>query len=101
MAFLALSMVVSAEQTLGAWAGIGVPMSCAAFAHIRGAEFPKTMRVYDEGHTPRSITEAHRAALGLGWQDRVEFAETSASVAFNELRGRLPTEAEMNDERSR
>ena len=52
-----------ADHNLGARARFHVPMSCAALALIRGADYPEVVRVYDEGHKPRTFAEADRAAL--------------------------------------
>jgi hypothetical protein len=60
-------------------------MSCAAVALIRGADYPKVVRVCGEGHGPRSHAEADRAALGLLWRHREQFAENVAVSNFAEL----------------
>jgi hypothetical protein len=62
---LSADALAQAEDTLGHRARFGVPMSCAALALISGADYPEAIRVYDEGHEPRSFDEADRAALGL------------------------------------
>ena len=67
---LALSPMVQADDSLGQRTRFGVPMSCAAFALIRSADYPEAVRVYDERHEPRSFEEADRAALGLLWRHR-------------------------------
>ena len=92
---------VQADQTLGSRARFHVPMSCAAVAHIRSADYPEAIRVHDEGHTPRSAEETERAALGLRWRHRRDFAIETAAAAFTELYGRRPTDDELHDERSR
>jgi hypothetical protein len=79
----------------------GVPMFCAAFAAIRSADYPEAVRVYDDGHAPRSFEEADRATLGLLWRHRSTFAEEVAISAFEELHGRPPTDDQLSDERSR
>lgn len=96
-----ISPILQAEGTLGSQARFGVPMSCAALAMIRGADNPEAVRVYDEGHEPRSFEEADRAALGLLWRHRRTFSEDEAIRAFADLRGRLPTDEEVSDARSR
>ena len=53
------------------------------------------------GHEPRSFEEADRAALGLLWRHRRDFAEEVAVAAFRELFDRPPTDEELSDERSR
>jgi hypothetical protein len=98
---LLLSPVLQAEDTLGQQARFGVPMSCAALALIRSADYPESVWVYDEGREPRSFEEADGAALGLFWRHRRTFAEQVASSAFAELHGRPPTDEELSDERSR
>ena len=90
-----------AQDTLGQRARFGVPMSCAALALILGADYPEVVRVYDEGHEPRSFAEADRAGLGLMWRHREQFAEDVAVQAFTELFGRPPTDDELRAERSR
>jgi hypothetical protein len=76
-------------------------MSCAALALIRGADYPEAIRVYDEGQEPRSHAEAERAALGLLWRHREQFAEDLAAQAVAELFGKPPTPDELRNERSR
>ena len=98
---LALAPMVQADDSLGQRTRFGVPMSCAAFALIRSADYPEAVRVYDERHEPRSFEEADRAALGLLWRHRHAFAEEVAATAFRELFGHSPTEEELSDERSR
>lgn len=93
------SSLAQAEDSLGQ--RFGVPMSCAAFAVIRSADYPEAVRVYDDGHEPRSFEEADRAALGLLWRHRRTFAEEVAISAFAELHGRPPTDEQLRDERSR
>jgi hypothetical protein len=95
------SFVAQAEDSLGQQARFGVPMSCAALALIRSADYPEAARVYDEGEEPRSFEEADRAALGLLWRHRRAFAEEAAISAFAELNGRPPTDEQLSDERSR
>ena len=90
-----------AESSLALAARLGVPMSCAAYAHIQSAEYPETIWVYSEGRSPRSVAEASRAALGLKWLQRRDFAEKNAVAAFNGLHGRPATKGEVRDERSR
>jgi hypothetical protein len=92
---------VRADHNLGARARFHVPMSCAALALIRGADYPEVVRVYDEGHKPRTFAEADRAALGLLWRHRQQFAEDVAVLAFNELYGRPPTDDKLRAERSK
>ena len=98
---LALAPMVQADDSLGQRTRFGVPMSCAAFALIRSADYPEAVRVYDERHEPRSFEEADRAALGLLWRHRRDFADEVAVAAFRELFDRPPTDAELSDERSR
>jgi hypothetical protein len=95
------SSPAQADDNLGSKARFAGPMSCAAVALIRGAEYPETIRVYDEGHEARSADEADRALLGLSWRHRQQFARHVATEAFIELYGRAPTEDELRDERSR
>lgn len=78
-----------------------VPMSCAAVAHIGAADYPEAVRIYDEGHTPENFEEADRAALGLLWRHRQNFAQRVAAAAFTNDHGRPPTDLELDDERSR
>ncbi|MGB5736977.1 MAG: hypothetical protein WBM40_21295 [Thiohalocapsa sp.] len=78
-----------------------MPISCAAFALIRAADYPEVVRIYDDGYEPRSFEEADRAALGLLWRHRRAFTEQEAINAFAELHGRRPTDVEVSDERSR
>jgi hypothetical protein len=98
---LLTSSVAQADDNLGPKARFAVPMSCAAVALIRGAEYPETIRVYDEGHEARGAAEADRAVLGLSWRHRREFARKAATQAFTELYDRAPTEDELRNERSR
>jgi hypothetical protein len=93
--------LAQAEDSLGQQARFGAPISCAALALIRSADYPEAVRVYDEGHEPRSFEEADRAALGLLWRHRRTFAEEQAISAFAKLHGRLPTDEELSDARSR
>ncbi len=67
---LLTSSVAQAGDNLGSTARFAVPMSCAAVALIRGAEYPETIRVYDGGYEARSAAEADRALLGLSWRHR-------------------------------
>jgi hypothetical protein len=76
-------------------------MSCTALALILGADYPEVVRVYDEGHEPRSFAEADRAAVGLMWRHRQQFGEDLAVQAFTELYGRAPTDDELRVERSK
>ena len=92
---------VPAQEQLGATARYHVPMSCTALALILGADYPEVVRVYDEGHEPRSFTEADRAGLGLRWRHRQQFAEDVAMSAFRELYGRPPSKDELRAERSK
>ena len=92
---------VSPQDQLGATARYHVPMSCAALALIRGADYPEVVRVYDEGHEPRDFAEADRAGLGLMWRHRQQFAEDVAVQAFKELYGKPPSEDELRAERSK
>jgi len=92
---------VSAQDQLGVAARFHVPMSCAASALTYGAAYPEVVRVYDEGHEPRSFAEAERTALGLMWRHREEFAEDVAVRAFTELFGRRPADDELRAECSR
>jgi hypothetical protein len=78
-----------------------VPMSCAPVAHIGAADYPEAVRIYDEGHTPENFEKADRAALGLLWRHRQDFARTVAAAAFTEHNRRPPTQGELDDERSR
>ena len=98
---LSASALAQAEDTLGQRARYHVPMSCAALALIRGADYPEVVRVYDEGHAPRDFSEADRAGLGLMWRHREQFAEDVAVRAFTELYGRAPSEDELRAERSK
>ena len=101
---LGLLLVLAASlATAGDGLGqrFGVPMSCAAFAVIRSADYPEAVRVYDDGHAPRSFEEADRATLGLLWRHRRTFAEEMAISAYAQLHGRPPTEDQLRDERSR
>jgi hypothetical protein len=93
------SLPVSAQEQLGAAARYHVPMSCAALALILGADYPEVVRVYDEGHEPRSFAEADRAGVGLMWRHRQQFGEDVAVSAFSELYGRRPSEDELRAER--
>jgi len=95
------SLPVSAQEQLGAAARYHVPMACTALALILGADYPEVVRVYDEGHDPRSFAEADRAGLGLMWRHRQQFAEDVAVQAFTELYGRAPTDDELRAERSK
>jgi hypothetical protein len=96
-----ISPVLQAEDTLGSRARFYVPMSCAALAMIRSADYPEAARVYDEGHEPRSFEETDRAAQGLLWRHRRTFSEDEAIRAFAELHGRPPTDEELSDVQSR
>jgi len=98
---LLLSPVLQAGDTLGQRARYGVPMSCAALAQILGADYPEAVRVYDEGHEPLSFAEADRAALGLLWRHRQQFAEDVAAQAFAELFGKPVTNDNLRAGRSR
>jgi hypothetical protein len=80
---------------------VGVPLSCAALALIRSADYPESVRVYDEGHEPRSFGETDHAAPGLLWRHRRNFAEEEAIRAFVELHGRPPAGEELRDARNR
>lgn len=93
--------MVQADDSLGQRTRFGVPMSCAAFALIRSADYPEAFLVYDERHEPRSFEEADRAALAHFWRHRGDFAEEVAVAAFRELFDRPPTDEELCDERSR
>jgi hypothetical protein len=86
------SSLAQAEDTLGQQARFGVPMSCAASAPIRSADYHEAVRGYDEGQEPRSFEEADHAALGLLWRHRRTFAEEVAISAFAALHGRSPTD---------
>ena len=101
LSLLLACTVTGAEDALMARVRLGVPLSCAAWALIRSADYPEAVRVFDEGHTPRDFAEADRASLGLLWRHRQQLAEDLAARAFTELYGGPPTEQELGNERSR
>lgn len=81
---------------------VGVPLSCAALALIRSADYPEAVRVYDEGHEPQSLGETdHAAPPGLLWRHRRNFAEEEAIRAFVELHRRPPAGEELRNARNR
>jgi hypothetical protein len=91
---------VSAEDTSITRVRLNVPLSCAAWALLRSADYPEAVRVYDEGHEPRSFTEADRALLGLQWRHRQQFAEDLAARAYTALFGSPPTADQLRADRS-
>lgn len=76
-------------------------MSCATVALIRGADYLKVLRVYGRGRGPRRHADADRAARGLLWRHREQFAEDKAVSTFAELYGRPSTDRELRAKHSR
>ncbi len=90
-----------ADDGPGSTASFDVPMSCAALALIRGADYPEAVDGYDDDHLPGTFEEAERAALRLMWRHRQSFAEQAAAAGFAELYGRPPAGEELSNERAR
>jgi hypothetical protein len=77
--------------------GFRVAMSCSAYAMIRTAEFPETVKVYEDKKPAADALEASRARMGMIWTNRVFFSSSVGAQFYHQIAGRSPSNGEIDD----